>query len=145
MWEASHAVRSIAEPSAVWALWSDPGRWSQWNDQIAQAELNGSFEVGTVARIKFKRGGTIHFTITKIEPERVFTDEARLPGARMGHEHRIDPTGEGIEIRNRLYITGPLARLYALLIGRSMRRSVPRFVERERELAEPRREPRTQS
>ena len=76
------------------------------------------------------------FKVIDLEPTRRFTDEARLPGARLGHEHRVEPSDRGIVIRNRLYIEGPLERLYAALMGRRMRTSAKKFVERERDLAE---------
>lgn len=136
MWEASHSLRSSAEPADVWALWADPARWPDWNEQIERAELDGPLEVGTAARIKLKRGGTIRYEILALEPERLLLDETRLPGARMAHERRITPADGAIEISNRIYVRGPLAGLYRLLMGRRTRESVPRFVERERELAE---------
>jgi len=136
MWEASHSLRSSAKPADVWALWADPARWPDWNDQIERAEMEGPLKVGTTARIKLKRGGTIHYEILELEPERMLVDETRLPGARMAHERRISPVDGQIEISNRISVRGPLAGLYRLLMGRRIRDSVPGFVERERELAE---------
>jgi Polyketide cyclase / dehydrase and lipid transport len=136
MWEVRQSERSSAEPATVWALWADPARWSEWNDQVDRVEVDGPLEVGATARIKLRRGGKIHYTIIELKPERLLVDEAKLPGARIGHEHRISPTGDGVEISNRIYVRGPLASLYRLLMGRRVRQSVPRFVERERELAE---------
>jgi hypothetical protein len=137
VFEASHSERSSATPAAVWALWSAPTRWPDWNEQLESAELEGDLAVGEAARVKFKRGGRMQFRIVAVEPERLFVDEARLPGARLGHEHRLEPSGGGVEISHRLYVSGPLSGLFALLLGRKrMRESVVRFVERERELAE---------
>jgi hypothetical protein len=62
--------------------------------------------------------------------------ESRLPGARLGHETRIEPSGAGVEIANRAYIRGPLARLYALMMGRSLNKRLPDLAERQRLLAE---------
>ena len=137
MFEATHSERSSASPAAVWALWSDAARWPDWNEQLESAELEGEFSVGETARVKFRRGGRMQFRIVAVEPERLFVDEARLPGARLGHEHRLEPSGAGVEISHRLYVAGPLSGLFALLLGRKrMRESVVRFVERERELTE---------
>jgi hypothetical protein len=136
VWETRHSLRANADPAAVWALWSDPGRWPEWNEQIARVEFDGAFEVGTTAKVKFNGGGTVHYRITELEPERLLVDEARLPGARIGHEHRVTPSNGGVEISNRIYIAGPLTRLYALLMGRRTGKAVPALVERERELAE---------
>ena len=70
-------------------------------------------------------------------PERLFIDEARLPGCRFGHEHRIEPADGGCEITHRLYLEGPTSGLFARLFGRGrMEKSVVEFAERERELAE---------
>jgi uncharacterized protein YndB with AHSA1/START domain len=133
----SHTDRSSAAASAVWALWSDPSRWPEWNDQLESGELEGEFAVGEKLRVKFRRGGRMQFEIVALEPERLLVDEARMPGARLGHEHRLEPAGEGVEITHRIYVRGALSGLFALLLGRTrMRESVVRFVERERELAE---------
>ena len=68
--------------------------------------------------MRFRTGLRLRFTLTEVEPERVFTDESRLPGARMGHRHELQPLpardGEpaGVRLVNTIYIRGPLARLW---------------------------------
>jgi hypothetical protein len=136
MWETSAEIETSASAQSVWTLWEDAHRWQEWNDQIASAELAGPLALGTKARIRFKRRFPMVFTITALERGRVLTDEARLPGARLGHEHRVESTHEGARITNRLYLHGRAERLWALLLGSQMRSSVRRFVERERDLAE---------
>jgi ligand-binding SRPBCC domain-containing protein len=76
------------------------------------------------------------FTITDVDPGRLFTDETRLPGVRLGHEHAIEHDGATTTIRHRLYFDGPAEKIYALLMGRQMRAAVRQFGERERDLAE---------
>lgn len=138
MFEAVHSDRARAEAADVWALWADPGRWPDWNEQIESATLDGELAPGATASVKFRRGGTVKFEIVTLEPERLFIDEARFPGARVGHEHRLKPGTSSVEITHRLYVSGPLAGFWALMLGRKrMRESVVRFVERERELTEP--------
>src|SRR5688500_12128915 len=139
MWAASAEIKTHADPEAVWALWQDPERWKDWNEQIASADMRGPFAVGTSARIRFRRSPwPLTFTITALEPGRMFTDEARLPGARLGHEHAIEHDGATTTIRHRLYFDGPAEKIYALLMGRRMRAAVQQFGERERDLAEDR-------
>jgi uncharacterized protein YndB with AHSA1/START domain len=138
VFEATHSERSTADAADIWALWADPKRWPDWNEQIERAEVEGALALGTEVRIKFRRGGTVRFEVTELEPERLFIDEARFPGARLGHEHRLDAGRNSVEISHRLYVTGPLAGLWSLFLGRKrLRESVTRFVERERELTEP--------
>jgi hypothetical protein len=132
MWEAKAQCETEAGPEAVWALWENPQRWSEWNDEIASVRADGPLESGSRITIRFKRSLPLRFTVIEWEPGRLFTDEARLPGARLGHEHLVERVGDRTRIQNRLYIDGPAERLYALLVPRS----VKRFVERERVLAE---------
>lgn len=137
MWTASAEIETRAAPAAIWALWDDPARWPDWNEQIADAKLHGPFAVGTTARIRFRRAPrALTFTITALEVGRRFTDETRLPGVRLGHEHAVAKDGAATRISHRLYFDGPAQRIYALLMGRQMRAAVVRFCARERELAE---------
>ena len=137
MFEAIHTERSSATPAAVWALWEDPDRWPDWNDQLESAELEGGLVAGATAWVKFKRGGRMRFTVVEAEPERLFLDEAKLPGCRFGHEHRVEPAGAGCEITHRIYVKGPTAAVFSRLLGRKkLRESVTTFIARERELAE---------
>ena len=135
VFEAAHSERVEAEPAAVWALWADPERWPEWNEQLERAEIDGELRVGSEARVKFRRGGTVRFEVVQLEPERLLIDEAGFPGARLGHEHRLVPGKRSVEVTHRLYVTGPLSGFWALMLGRKrMRESVVRFVEREREM-----------
>ena len=138
MFEAEHSERTSAPASAVWALWEDPARWPEWNEQLEHGELESGFAVGERIRVKFRRGGRMQFEIVELEPERLFRDEARLPGARFGHEHRLEPLDAGgCEIGHRLYVRGFMSWLWAPMLGRKrMRESVGAFCEREREIAE---------
>lgn len=137
MYEASHSERSSAAPEAVWALWRDPDRWPEWNDQLEHGEVEGELAPGAGVTVKFKRGGRMRFTVVALEPGRLLVDEARLPGCRFGHEHRVEPAGSGSEIIHRLYLKGPTSGIFSRLFGRGrLRESVAGFVRRERELAE---------
>lgn len=79
----------------------------------------------------------MQFEIKQLEPGRLFVDESRFPGARFGHEHRLEPTPGGCEITHRLYVSGFASGLWSLMIGRKrMRESVSEFTAREREIAE---------
>ncbi|MEJ7876358.1 MAG: SRPBCC family protein, partial [Solirubrobacterales bacterium] len=125
MFEASHTDTTKASPAEVWELWADPARWPEWNDQLTSGELHGKLEVGTEATVKFKRGGKMAFKVVELEPGRLFVDEAKLPGCRFGHEHRVSPIADGAEITHRLYLEGPTSGAFARLFGRGrMRDSV---------------------
>lgn len=47
--------------------------------------------LGTKAKIVFGTGLRLTFRVIEFEEGRLFTDESRMPGARMGHRHMIEP------------------------------------------------------
>ncbi|HET9676994.1 MAG TPA: hypothetical protein VFP21_05770 [Solirubrobacterales bacterium] len=56
----------------------------------------------------------------------LFTDKARLPGARMGHRHLVEPVpGGGCRLTNTIYIDGPFAPLWRRIFGPAAARTLP--------------------
>jgi hypothetical protein len=105
---------------------------------LERAEAEGELAVGAELRLKLRRGGTVRYTVTALEPERLFAAEARFPGARLAHEHRLAAGRSSTEITHRVALTGPLSGFWSLMMSRKrLRESVARYVERERELTEP--------
>ena len=123
-------------PGDVWSrAYSDPRVWPRWNDALRSVEPEGPFEAGGRTRVRFRTGLRLVFTLVEFEPDRLFTDEARLPGARMGHRHALEPTVAGVRLVNTLYIEGPLERVWSLVMGPSIRRGLPRWQRKTVEVA----------
>ncbi len=136
VWETEARAETPVDSARVWELWENPGRWLEWADELRSARLEGPFEVGSVAVVKPKGFFTLRMHLIGIESGRLLTTEARLPGVRMRHDHLVERERERTVIRNRMYLLGPAARVWAALYGWRLRRSVRGFVEQERELAE---------
>ena len=97
-----------------------------WNDEISSAELDGPLALGARAKIVFRTGLRLRFRVVEFEEGRLFTDEARLPGARMGHRHLVEATdGSGSRLTNTIYIEGPLAWLWRRVMGPGRRGPSP--------------------
>ena len=126
-WETSSVLDAAdVSPEQVWSVaYADVAAWPRWNGALASAELDGAFAVGTRARLRFKTGLRLRFTIVELDPGRLFTDECRLPGGRMGHRHLVEPTTDGVRLENTIYIEGPASRLWSLVLGGPARRGMP--------------------
>ena len=137
MWSTSSTYDAPGlTAAAVWsAAYADAFAWPAWNDALAAASLDEPFIVGSRARVRFRTGLRLRFTLTEVEPERVFTDESRLPGARMGHRHELQPIADGVRLVNEIYICGPLARLWAPILGPQARKGLPGWQRRAAALA----------
>lgn len=126
-WETTSTLEADVAPSAVWRnAYTDASAWPRWNAELKSAKLDGPLREGARARIAFKTGLRLRFRVVEFEDGRFFTDEARLPGTRMGHRHLVEsaPSG-GSRLTNTIYIEGPLAFLWRRILGPAAARTLP--------------------
>ena len=50
MWTTEHAIETTATPEAIWQVWADVPRWSEWNGDVARSELSGPFAAAARSR-----------------------------------------------------------------------------------------------
>lgn len=126
-WETTSSLEAPVPPVAIWErAYMDASAWPHWNAEIKRATLDGPLQLGARARIVFGTGLRLRFRVTEFEPGRLFTDESRLPGARMGHRHLVEPApGGGSSLTNTIYIEGPLAPLWRRILGPAAARTLP--------------------
>jgi hypothetical protein len=103
----------------------DAGAWPKWNAEIKRASLDRPLGLGASARIVFRSGLRLRFEVVEYEDGRLFTDQARLPGARMGHRHLLEASSDGCRLTNTIYIEGPAAALWRRILGPAAARSLP--------------------
>jgi hypothetical protein len=125
MGDDEHAAE--VPPTAVWEkAYASAESWPQWNSEIKKASLDGPLALGATAKIIFRTGLRLRFRVVEYEEKQLFTDESRVPGARMGHRHLIAPTAwGGSRLTNTIYIDGPLAPLWRRILGPAAKRSLP--------------------
>jgi hypothetical protein len=126
-WETTSRLEADAAPASIWEkAYADASAWPRWNAEIRSARLDGPLAVGASARIVFRTGLRLRFRVVDCESGRLFTDEARLPGARMGHRHLIEPVpGGGSRLVNTIYIEGTLTPLWRRILGPAAERALP--------------------
>lgn len=126
-WETNSTLEAQVPPEAVWRnAYADADTWPRWNAELKRAKLDGPLRAGAEARIVFRTGLRLRFRVVEFEDGRLFTDEARLPGARMGHRHLVEPTGEGgSRLTNTIFIEGRLAGLWRRILGPAAARTLP--------------------
>jgi hypothetical protein len=125
-WETTSTLEAGVTPASVWErAYADAAAWPKWNAEIKRASLDGPLALGASAKIAFGTGLRLRFRVVEFEDGRLFTDESRLPGARMGHRHLVEPTGTGSHLTNTIYIEGPLAPLWRRIMGPAAARALP--------------------
>jgi len=126
-WETTAELSAGVGAGAVWeTAYADADAWPRWNAELRRASLDGPLALDAQARIVFRTGLRLRFRVVEFEHGRLFTDEARLPGARMGHRHLVEAEpGGGCRLVNTIYIDGPLAPLWRRILGPAAARSLP--------------------
>lgn len=125
-WETTSALEAEVPAASVWEkAYADAGAWPKWNAELKRATLDGPLALGAKAKIVFRTGLRLRFHVVEFEQGRLFTDESRLPGARMGHRHRVEPTENDSRLTNTIYIEGPLAPLWRRILGPAAARTLP--------------------
>lgn len=126
-WETTSTLEADVDPGAIWeTAYADAAAWPRWNAEIKSASLDGPLSAGATARIVFRTGLRLRFHVVEYEQGRLFTDEARLPGARMGHRHLVEPIeGGGSRLTNTIYVEGALAPLWRRIMGPSATKALP--------------------
>lgn len=126
-WETSSTLAAEVSPAAIWnSAYADASAWPRWNPELKRARLDRPLGPGAEARVAFRSGLRLRFRVVEFEDGRLFTDEARLPGARMGHRHVVEADGSGgSELTNTIYVDGPLAALWRRLLGPAAARALP--------------------
>ena len=126
-WETKSELEASVKPSTVWSCaYADAEAWPRWNRELKSAQLDGPLALGATAKIVFRTGLRLRFRVVEFEEGRLFTDEARLPGARMGHRHLVEGGGNGgSRLVNTIYVEGPLAGLWRRILGPAAARSLP--------------------
>lgn len=136
-WETTSTLEADVRPDAVWDnAYADADAWLLWNPELKRATLDGLLADGAEAKIVFRTGLRLRFRVVEFEAGRLFTDEARLPGARMGHRHLVEPTtAGGSHLTNTIYIEGPLAGMWRRILGPAAARALPDAQKTVAELA----------
>jgi hypothetical protein len=126
-WETTSAFALDVAAAAVWeTAYADVEAWPEWNSELRRASLDGPLALGATARIVFRTGLRLRFRVVEFEQGRLFTDEARLVGARMGHRHLIESSSDGgSRLVNTIYIEGSLAPLWRRVLGPAAARTLP--------------------
>jgi hypothetical protein len=138
-WETTSTLEADVAPDALWEnAYADAETWPRWNAELKRASLDGPLAEGAEARIVFRTGLRLRFRVVEFEDGRLFTVEARLPGARMGLRQFVEPTpGGGCRLTNTIYVEGPLAPLWRRILGPAAVRTLPDAQRAAADLASP--------
>ena len=124
------SATSTATPAAYFARWIDHDTWPTWDPDTEWVRVDGPVAVGARGVLKPKRGPKVKFVISACVPGSEYTDTALLPGAHLIFQHTVDRIEQGSDLRVLVTIEGPLAFLWAKVMGGGFRDSAQANLDR---------------
>ncbi|QIK62883.1 hypothetical protein G7068_06485 [Leucobacter viscericola] len=110
---ASATHFSSAPPSDFFARWIDHSSWAEWDPDTEWVSVEGPVREGALGVMKPRGGPKVKFEIFECEQDRVYTDVSRMPGTKLTFRHSVTPVEGGSEVAIRVWLEGPLSRLWA--------------------------------
>jgi len=127
MWSGSHSQRvSGLSADKLWKAWTDVNRWSEWQDDIELARIDGEFREGASFLLRPKGGPNVKVELLNVETNVNFTDLTRFPLAQMTGAHDLIRRGNELEVRTTITVTGPLAFLWSRLVAKGIVAGLPK-------------------
>jgi hypothetical protein len=125
---ASASASSSASPTAFFARWADMATWPEWNTDTEWVRLDGAFVQGATGVLKPKGGPKVRFVVATLTDRR-FVDVSSLQGARLTFDHTVTVIDGGSRVDVEVSLTGPLARLWNLVLGKGIKATLQRDLD----------------
>ncbi len=118
--------RITAPVDVVWALTEDVERWPDITPTMTTVERldDGPLAVGSQARIKQPGQGSRVWTVTRLEPGRLFAWSTKALGTHMEGSHHLSEEDGVCVNRLVLELTGGTAGIVGRLLGGQLRKAI---------------------
>jgi hypothetical protein len=130
MWVAKYAKEfKGVSAKAIWSAWADVNNWPKWDAELEKTILTGEFVAGSHFQLKPKGGPTVSIKIIEANPYRTFIDVTKFPLAKMIDYHEIQETSDGILLKSKISVSGPLSWLWKKIVAQGVAAGVPAQME----------------
>jgi hypothetical protein len=120
-----HTLETQASPAEIWQIWQDVKNWNTWDHGIEYSTIDGPFAEGVTGSLRPKGGPLLRTQLTRVEPLKMFVDETKLFLTRIIVSHFLTESAGKTWVTHQIEMTGPLAFVFAYLIGRQMKKNLP--------------------
>lgn len=123
-WIYEEKIPTHATPESVWHFWSELESWSQWDADVAWAELETTFSQGKYIRMKPVKGPKVRCLLAELTPLRSFTTRSQFPFTTLSFIHHME---DGV-VTHRVELHGLLTPVLKRLFGRDIQKGLPQTV-----------------
>lgn len=120
----------------VWDFLIDVDRWKEWDTELVNSRLFSEFAVGSEGELKPKKGPTLKFNISEIEPHLSYTFITKMPVGTLEIKRIIKEKREGVEFTDDIRFTGFLKRIFGLMLGKGFKKVLPEVMDNFKRIVE---------
>ena len=120
---ASGEIEITANREDVWEIMSDIERWTDWNPDITEVEINGAVEPGT--EFRWKSGpGMIRSTLRTVSPPETIAWTGKTMGISAVHVWHLEQTEHGTVVRTEESWDGLIAKILKGLSRKMLQKAI---------------------
>ena len=116
----SCTVHTVHSAQLVFSKWADPNSWPDWDAQVREVRFEEQAKLGARGRLYPVSGPAMNFSVVEFEPEKVFTNNSLLLGAKLFFEHRVSPKASGSVVEVTVGVEGLLAPLWKRILSKNL-------------------------
>jgi hypothetical protein len=133
----SYTLQTTANKATFWRIWTDVNHWPRWDTPLKEAKLEGSLQQGAKGRLTTQNGQVSSFTLSEFKTMQGYTFTTQIPGARLVVKRYISKeSANSFEFTHHVSFEGPLAFLFARLLGKGFMKALPPVMENLKRIAE---------
>ncbi|MFJ7932506.1 SRPBCC family protein [Peribacillus sp. NPDC096448] len=127
MWTYEHSVDTRASKEAIWDLYSNIEKWTDWDKSLKSVSLENNFSEGTKGTMLPVGQKEVCFKLVDVNDKVKFTSETSLTEAvKMSFVHKLTSVeNNGVRITHRVVISGPGAKEIGAKIGPFLTKDIP--------------------
>ncbi len=132
----SHTLKTSAAPEKIWAIWIDVEDWAQWDTELVDACLEGSFALGSIGKLTPKTGQVSSFEISQLSLGESYTISVRLPLCKLNIHRYLRTQSDGTYFTHEVSFQGLLAVVFGSLLGGKFQAVLPSVMGNIKRIAE---------
>lgn len=133
----SYTLETTANKETFWHVWTDVKNWPQWDTPLKEARLEGNLQQGATGKLTTQNGQVSSFKVSEFKLLQSYTFTTQLPGAKLVVRRYIsNESGNKFQFTHHVSFQGPLAFMFATLLGKGFMKALPPVMENLKRIAE---------
>lgn len=134
----SHTLKTTASPEAIWTVWTDVGRWPEWDSELVSSTLEGAFQLGATGTLIPKQGPSSRFVISQVSWGECYTFTTKLPLCNLHVRRYLQRDQGSLLFTHEVSFEGPLAIVFSRVLGKRFESVLPSVMVAMNQIAEAR-------